>query len=474
MQTEMVEGVQVLECGALQPEGTELAPGNPSWRDTVRYIQDPVGFCRDHSALYGPIFRAHVFGKNTIMIGESAAAKMTFNGDQKYTEIALPGPTMDMFGEESLFQRPDLHGVRKRALNHHLGAMVLDRYLPRIEAGIERGLNTWQDGAVDIYPAVEEISFDTLCSLMLGVDPTDPKAFDGLPIGNAADLKKIYGRYFNGFYGLTRWNVPWTVYGRGRAARARLLEFMRAVIARRRAAENEHADQDFVGSLLAQQGEGNEVFTDSFIENQCLLQLWGAHFEITAMLASLVYQLGQHPEVRSQIREECGALETADGVTLKALRELPYTLACIKESLRLLPPTSTANRKLTRPVVLDGMFYPEGTALIVEPRIAHFREEYFSNPDAFEPDRFLAPRSEGGRYSYIPFGGGVHVCLGMQMSLAFGQVFLRCLSARADWTAESEADFVQFPMRHPKAGTLVDVSFRQSQQSKKGQAALAS
>jgi len=68
---------------------------------------------------------------------------MAFNGDLKYTEIALPPTTMDMFGPYSLFQRPDLHRQRKTALGPGLTGRALDGYTPHINETIGRSLQDW-------------------------------------------------------------------------------------------------------------------------------------------------------------------------------------------------------------------------------------------------------------------------------------------------------------------------------------------
>jgi cytochrome P450 len=50
-------------------------------------------------------------------------------------------------------------------------------------------------------------------------------------------------------------------------------------------------------------------------------------------------------------------------------------------------------------------------------------EDYFSEPQKFDPERFLEPRVEDKEpYTFIPFGGGPHMCIGF--NLAKLEVFL--------------------------------------------------
>jgi cytochrome P450 len=407
-------------------------------------------------AQYGPIFRTGVFGGTTVFLGSSRAIQMVFNGDTRYTEIGLPATTMAMFGEYSLFQRPDLHRQRKSALRPAFTGTMLAGYLPHLHRVIEQHLQTWNTTSpIALVPLVEQVCFDALVPLLLGIrlDQDETIAVASLPIRSKADLKRLYKTFFDGFYGLVKWRSPLTAFGRGQQARSRLLEFMRSVIQQRRTAPNPlEPTADFLSMMLAnQQNDPTGIFSNALIENQCLLQLWASHYEITGLVASWIYQLGQHPEWIEALRAEqscvLAPLSNLSQVSSEHLRAMTTLEATIKETLRLLPPTSTANRRLTCSIVLDGTLYPKGWTLIAEPRIAHRQAAYFANPDRFDPERFLPPRNEGKMYEFIPFGGGVHACLGAQLAMTMTKVFVIHLLHQFDWTLLGEAQFVQFPLK---------------------------
>ena len=106
---------QVLGNAQGPPIGTTTPPRKQKWYDTINYIGNPDSFCRQNLEKYGPCFKTDVFGGTTVFVGSAKAIQMAFNGDLKYTEIALPPTTMDMFGPYSLFQRPDLHRQWRRS-----------------------------------------------------------------------------------------------------------------------------------------------------------------------------------------------------------------------------------------------------------------------------------------------------------------------------------------------------------------------
>ena len=159
--------VLILEDGQTPPPKTQVPTRKPRWYDTLSYIANPDKFCRQNLEKYGAIFKTAVFGGTAIFVGESKAIQMVFNGDSNYTEIALPPITMDMFGEHSLFQRPDLHRQRKNSLGPGLNGRFLEGYIPHINNVIKKGLQKWNvSGKIAVYPEVEKICFDVLTPIL--------------------------------------------------------------------------------------------------------------------------------------------------------------------------------------------------------------------------------------------------------------------------------------------------------------------
>jgi cytochrome P450 len=146
--------------------------------------------------------------------------------------------------------------------------------------------------------------------------------------------------------------------------------------------------------------------------------------------------------------------------SLDHLKQMVFLEAAIKETLRTLPPSSTANRRLTKSVVLDGVLYEKGCVLLAEPRLAHILEEHFHEPEVFAPERFLPERGEGKMYEFIAFGGGVHGCLGAQLAMVVTKIFASHLLRLFDWKLTGEAKFVEFPLKKIKDNYQIDIEKR--------------
>jgi len=71
------------------------------------------------------------------------------------------------------------------------------------------------------------------------------------------------------------------------------------------------------------------------------------------------------------------------------------------ETLCLCSPLSFRYREAVAEVELDnGYILPAGTPIIVTAYLAHRNPEYFSEPERFDPDRYL-PENSVGRQPYI-------------------------------------------------------------------------
>ncbi|XP_023174912.2 probable cytochrome P450 28a5 [Drosophila hydei] len=150
-------------------------------------------------------------------------------------------------------------------------------------------------------------------------------------------------------------------------------------------------------------------------------------FETTAtVLSHLLLLLGRDEQVQQQLREELEAHLNAKGIIdFEKLNELPFLDACVQESIRIFPPVFMSNKLCTEPIELpnkkgENFTVERGTTVIVPHYSFMLDEEFFPNPQAFQPERFMQPdaakkyREQG---VFMGFGDGPRICIGMRFAM---------------------------------------------------------
>ncbi|CAK4694849.1 unnamed protein product [Aphanomyces euteiches] len=186
----------------------------------------------------------------------------------------------------------------------------------------------------------------------------------------------------------------------------------------------------------------------------------GGHEAPTAVMGYAFAYLSTQPESVDRIRQEYSeAIQRdpaiASGEALSALR---YTLAVVNEVLRLHPPVyELADRypreEDTKVPMSDGSFVhlPKGTKVQISVAAMHRNPKYWSNPDAFVPNRFMEDTKEwnvdlqlrGGKnhaFIFMPFGAGSKQCIGYRFALAKMQVIVATLLSKFDFKLTDQAD----------------------------------
>lgn len=137
-----------------------------------------------------------------------------------------------------------------------------------------------------------------------------------------------------------------------------------------------------------------------------------AGFDTVASAASfLLYRLLTNPDSLARVREEHDALSAdADGPVDPAAQR--YLRAAFLETVRLNPPGSAVLRFAERDFEFAGYSIRKDDEILVVIASDHLNEEFFPNPNEFDPTRFLRPGAAELKRRVLPFGSGAHRCTG--------------------------------------------------------------
>ena len=191
---------------------------------------------------------------------------------------------------------------------------------------------------------------------------------------------------------------------------------------------------DLLDLLLAGEdpNSGRKMNPDELRDN--LLTFIVAGHETTALtLAWSLYLCAFDPKVQDAAREEAQAALGDRAATAADLPALPLIRRIVDEALRLYPPAAFLARTARKADTLCGREVRPGDTVILPIYALHRHHDHWQNPDAFDPDRFIDPKSIP-RFAYLPFGDGPRICIGASFALQEAVIILATLLARFRYT----------------------------------------
>jgi len=181
-----------------------------------------------------------------------------------------------------------------------------------------------------------------------------------------------------------------------------------------------------VDLLLAARSSG-QIDRDG-IRDEIVTFIIAGHETVASALSWSIALLAAHPEKQDRVAQEARA---ASALELNAkVAQMPYTQAVFNETLRLYPPAWLITRKARGADQIDGHDIPAGALVITSPALLHRHPDIWSNPDAFDPERFL---DSYPRESFIPFGAGLRQCIGKDFAYVEGVIMLASLCERLEF-----------------------------------------
>ena len=139
-------------------------------------------------------------------------------------------------------------------------------------------------------------------------------------------------------------------------------------------------------------------------------------------LAWMIHLLKQNPGTLQRAQAEVRTLAPDPAqFTIEMMDSLVYLEACASETMRLKPVAPFVPLQALRDTQVGDVAVARGTIIWGVMRHDSVREPHFTNPDAFQPERWLAdapnPLSTEAKRAAMPFGSGPRMCPGRYLAL---------------------------------------------------------
>lgn len=412
-------------------------PRPPGGRlSTLRDLRrDPLGFLTRVRRECGPIAQLPMPGARHYLVSDPAEIQRALTatgreygkGQSRSTDPDRPGyqPLQRILGQGLLTSAGPLWRRQRRLIQPMFHHARIAEYCDVFARLASRTGSGWRDGEVrDVHTDMTELTLAIVARTVFDVDldaalVTQIRQWLGENVATArrgADLPWMRFLDLVPLPSTRRWN----------ADRRKLDGMVHDLIAERRAAGG--SGSDLLSLLLAARDpETGEAMPDSQVRDEAVTLLLAGHETTANALAWSLHLLGTHPEAQTRLRAELdevlGAAPEAGGQApgehvpggrlpgAADLPRLPYTLAVVREAMRLYPPAWIVARRMLTSREVCGYRLPARSILVFTAWVVHRDPTWWPEPDSFRPERWLAP-PERPRYAYFPFGGGPRQCIG--------------------------------------------------------------
>ena len=134
-----------------------------------------------------------------------------------------------------------------------------------------------------------------------------------------------------------------------------------------------------------------------------------------------MYEFSVNEELQEKARKSVlAAIEKHGGLSYDAVADMHYLEQCVNETLRKYPVvvnlqrTNITDYKIPNSTVV----IPKGQSIIIPVYAIQHDPDIYPDPEKFDPDRFLPEEiAKRHQYSWLPFGEGPRICIGMRFGV---------------------------------------------------------
>lgn len=394
-------------------------PGWPLLGSLPAFSRNPVRFWMELAARYGPVARYRMGSEHHFLISDPDGIAHIFRQDTvryyrgKYHDYLKPAFGEGLSTANGERWRRQRHFLQPVFAKHHVG-----RWLDIVISAAERRFARWSlhethevDIAREMAGLIQEINAQILFGRAIPYRSNDHllAAVDCL---NDSLLRQIKRAMFLGGV-LNR--LPLADVRRFRQAISLLHRTVDDLIALSDRQESGESLCAYFSQTAPRTGADR---AELHLRDQMITLFLAGHETTAVAVAWTLYLLTEHPHWTDCLYQEASTVLADRAPTAADLDRLTQTRRVIYESLRLRPPIyGTGRRAASDDTILDCRI-PAGSAVVISPYVMHHHPGYWGDPERFRPERFAQDReSERPPFSFLPFGGGPHVCIGRNLAM---------------------------------------------------------
>ncbi len=378
----------------LGPGETGDEPASPA------LLADGVAFLTGGYRSHGAVFRAKYRGAECVVIAGREANEFFWQNPENWSFAdARKGFTNQLGPTHVTRLEGPAHARKRRLLKPGFGMEAVARHVPTLARETHAFLASPGERRADLMELLMHLLLTLNSRTLLRTDLS------------AEEVRSAIGFEEDLMFGINNSVSPEEHYLDPRYCADKSAAFAlldREVEKRMRG----HREDDNLQALVDQEAGELGPLTPEELRYDCYLLLIGGIENTSRLISRCVERLVAHPAWASEIRAELAGYEP--GSFARGLGSFPKLRAFIQETERLHPGLLFMSRRTKRDLDFKGHTIPTGKTVLQVHTLLHFLPEVYPDPMRFDPGRWLS--AEPSRKTHVPFGGGAHICLGMNVA----------------------------------------------------------
>jgi cytochrome P450 len=378
-------------------------------------LKNPLPFHATNFKKLGDIFRLNIgLGKSVLFCRDAGLLQYALQKNQKnYTKSYIQTKDLAKYIGKGLLTAEGEHWQKQRKLIQpafHKSQLVL--LLDTIQQTILEELKNIQTGKpMDVFPVFNDLAFQTVIKSIFNIAISDADVAS-LQHTTEATQKMLVQELRQPF-------LVWWFHLSGKTQKhLDLTENSRTILKRlvedRKKSKTKH--DDLLDMLLnAKYDDGTSMDEHQLVDE--ILILFAAGHETTSNALTFTCELlARNPDAQIKILEEIHQIKSESHDIMHWIKNATYTKLVVEESMRLYPPAYFIDRVNIEEDSFNGLTLPKGSNLLFSVYEIHRHPDFWKDPEAFIPERFLDENTKFSK-NYFPFGAGPRMCIGNNFAM---------------------------------------------------------
>lgn len=428
--------------------------GHPVLGNLLQRSRDPLGLCVDSQRELGDVVRfrmAHIHVEQ--MTHPDHVQHVLIDAKARYGKGVIWDKTRPLVGDGLLTSEGEEWRRRRRIVQPSFSRASLDGLVDTLVAAVSDVLAGWEapaDGGEEIavFTRMKQLTLSMVLRSLFGVDLAEEPDEVAAAVTTTIEITNQRIQAPTPY-------LPW-LYRLPTGTNRRFDHEMRildrvvdGLVTQRLSGQREDpagVQADLLDVMLASaEAEGTASARQRLRDDMMTLVLAG--HETTATALSWVFHLlAQHPDVEDRVAAEIEVVLDGRVPTAADLGALSYTEAVINETMRLYPPVWALPRVALEDDEVSGFRIPRGDTVLLVPYVTHRHPDFWSDPERFDPDRFLPENAASiYRWSFVPFGAGQRQCIGNHFAMMEAKIVVVMVMQRFRLRARPGVEVVPNP-----------------------------